>query len=193
MSIIAAIDYSINSPAICVYNTSQEFCFENCYFYLNQEKISKKEQKQRNNLNLQNINWSIRPSYNSNIERYSIVADWAMSIIVTHNVEVIALEDYSLHAKGKIFNIAEATGILKYYLFTQGIQVYTFPPSQNKKIFSGKGNANKALMIDTFNQIHGINIAEQLGHKKDFTGSPVSDIVDSYSLINTFLKERTML
>lgn len=48
-------------------------------------------------------------------------------------------------------------------------------------------------MIDTFNQIHGINIAEQLGHKKDFTGSPVSDIVDSYSLINTFLKERTML
>lgn len=195
MSIIAGIDYSLTCPSICVYNTEEgQFSLKTCRFYFNQQSSTNKIRAKRyETLNSLNIFESIRFSNDNETIRYYLLADWALSVLISENVDTVSLEAYALGATGRVFNIAEATGILKHYLFTLGIHVYTFPPSQNKKIFSGKGNANKALMIDTFNQIHGINIAEQLGHKKDFTGSPVSDIVDSYSLINTFLKERTML
>lgn len=193
--IIAGIDYSLTCPSICVYNTEEgRFSLKTCRFYFNQQSSTNKIRAKRyETLKSLNIFESIRFSNDNETIRYYLLADWALSVLISENVDTVSLEAYALGATGRVFNIAEATGILKHYLFTLGIQVYTFPPSQNKKNFSGKGNANKALMIDTFNQINGINIAEQLGHKKDFTGSPVSDIVDSYSLINTFLKERTML
>ena len=163
--IIASIDYSLTCPAICVYNTEEgQFSLKTCRFYFNQQSSTNKIRAKRyETLKSLNIFESIRFSNDNETIRYYLLADWALSVLISENVDTVSLEAYALGATGLVFNIAEATGILKHYLFTQGIQVYTFPPSQNKKIFSGKGNANKALMIDTFNQIHGINIAEQLG------------------------------
>ena len=188
--ILAGIDYSINCPSICVYNTeSGPLCFENCNFYFNQEYVTKKESKRRTEINFQNIFWSPRFLTNTPEERYYMLADWATSIILENKVSVAVFEAYALHAQGKVFNIAEATGLLKHYLFRNGIQLVLIPPTENKKSFSGKGNANKQLMIETFNQKNGINISEHFGYDSFFTGSPISDIVDSYTLIDTYLKE----
>ena len=188
--ILAGIDYSISSPAITIYNTeSGPLCFENCNFYFNQESITKKESKRRTEISFQNIFWSQRFLTDTPEERYYMLADWATSIILENKVSVAVFEAYALHAKGKIFNIAEATGLLKHYLFRNGIQLVLISPTENKKSFSGKGNANKQLMIETFNQKNGINISEHFGYDSFFTGSPISDIVDCYSLIDTYLKE----
>lgn len=187
--IIAGIDYSISCPAITIYNTdSGSLSFENCCFYFNQERITKKEASRRENLSFPNLFWTSRPLSNNPELRYYLLADWALSICLESNVSIAILEDYALGAKGLIFNIAETTGILKHYLFRNGIQIVTYPPTENKKSFSGKGNANKQLMIESFNQKNGINISEHFGYDSCFTGSPISDIVDSYSLIDTYLK-----
>lgn len=186
---IAGIDYSISCPSICIYDLNKKFNYKNCNFYLNQQHVTKKEQNRRSTLNLNNIFFSYRINSNSNEEQYYFLADWALSILILNNVNKVILESYALGAKGKVFNIAEATGILKHYLFLNNINIYTYTPSFNKKSFSGKGNANKEYMISVFNEKNKISISEELGLKKDFTLSPISDIVDSYSLIETYIKE----
>lgn len=187
--IIAGIDYSLTCPAICVHNTDNgPLSFNTCRFYFNQQSCTKKEEIRRNELILDNIFWPKRIITNDEIQRYICLADWAMSVIMLENVNIVSLEAYALGAKGLVFNIAEATGILKYFLTVSGIPYKTFPPTLNKKSFSGKGNANKEKMILSFNEKNSINIAETFGLKKDFTGSPISDIVDSYSLVETYLR-----
>ena len=187
--ILAGIDYSITCPSICVYNIdSGPWSFEKVSFYFNQDSITKKEQSRRKTLELPNIFWSERFLTSSDEQRYYYLADWALSICLESNIDIAILEAYALGAKGRVFNIAEATGLLKHYLFRNGIQIVTYPPTENKKSFSGKGNANKQLMIESFNQKNSINIAEHFGYDFLFTGSPISDIVDSYSLIDTYLK-----
>ena len=59
---------------------------------------------------------------------------------------MVALEDYAFAAKGRVFHIAENTGILKYKLFQQGIPLETISPSAVKKNATGKGNADKEMM-----------------------------------------------
>lgn len=194
--IIAGIDYSLSCPSVCVHNTSDgQLSFDTVRFYVNQERITKKEQEYRNVTDFRNIFFSERLTNpgTSDTVRYQMLADWTLSILWQERVEFVSLEGYALGAKGLVFNIAEATGLLKYYLQLAGIGYISIPPSVNKKSFTGKGNANKALMIEIFRQKTGIDIANLVFPKKDpkkeFTGSPISDIVDSYSLIETYFKE----
>lgn len=190
--ILVGIDYSITCPAICIHNTeSGQLSFENCNFYFNQDSITKKEQKRRDSLKFPNIFWSERFLTDSPEMRYYCLADWGLSICLESHIDIAILEAYALGAKGRVFNIAEATGLLKHYFYRNRIKIVTYPPTENKKSFSGKGNANKQLMIETFNQKSGINIAEHFGYDSLFTGSPISDMVDSYSLIDTYLKRNS--
>jgi Holliday junction resolvasome RuvABC endonuclease subunit len=188
--IIAGIDFSITCPSICVYNDVLPFGFENCIFYFNQQNVSLKELKRREEHTVKNIFSCPRILTNTEEMRYYYLIDWAMLVILENQVEIVSLEDYALGAKGKVFNIAEVTGLLKHYLFLQNIPVYKYPPTYNKKVFSGKGNANKGVMIDTFNQKNHINISNMFGLSEDYTGSPISDIVDSYSLIETYIQSK---
>lgn len=64
--------------------------------------------------------------------------------------EQVAIEGYAFGAKGKVFHIAENTGVLKYRLHQTGIPVEVIPPSAIKKQASGKGNANKEEMYKAF-------------------------------------------
>ena len=184
-NIIASIDYSISCICICIANISHKLCFENCNFYFNQEHVSQKELKRRKSLSFSNIFWSPRILTNSLEERYYVLADWALSICLENKISVAVLEAYALGAKGRTFDIAEATGLLKHYFYRNNIPIILITPTKNKKTFSGKGNAGKSLMIDTFNKRNGMNISEHFGYPKEFIGSPISDIVDCYSLFST--------
>ncbi len=64
--------------------------------------------------------------------------------------EQVAIEGYAFGAKGKVFHIAENTGVLKYRLHQTGIPVEVIPPSAVKKQAAGKGNANKEEMYKAF-------------------------------------------
>ena len=87
------------------------------------------------------------------------------------------LEDYAYAATGRVFNIGENTGILKYRLARSDINIYTVTPNEVKKFATGKGNANKELMLSNFITQTGVDVREIM----DYAGeNPISDIVDSY-------------
>ena len=90
----------------------------------------------------------------------------------------IQIEDYSYGSTGRVFHIAENLGLLKYKLKMECGWDYTLlPPSVIKKHATGKGNANKDLMLHAFEEETHTN----LGKVFDTTSkSPISDIADAY-------------
>ena len=113
------------------------------------------------------------------MEKYTYLSDWAIDRLMWWNgrVEKVYLEDYAYAATGRVFNIGENTGILKYRLARSDINIYTVTPNEVKKFATGKGNANKELMLSNFITQTGVDVREIM----DYAGeNPISDIVDSY-------------
>tara|TARA_Y100001938_G_scaffold142289_1_gene213274 strand:+ start:422 stop:985 length:564 start_codon:yes stop_codon:yes gene_type:complete len=172
--IIAGIDYSMRGPSICIYAGTEKdsFSFERCrIFYLT-------DVKKYANYYLENISGERFVDYNHECERYKTIADWAIEKLV--GVDQVGLEGYAYGAKGKVFHIAENTGILKYKLYEAGIPVEIFTPSNVKKFATGKGNATKEDMHHTFKRETKRDIMETITPTRSTIVSPVSDIVDSF-------------
>jgi Holliday junction resolvasome RuvABC endonuclease subunit len=170
--IIAGIDYSMTSPAICIYNTDDEFKFENCEFYfLTQLKKYK-------NLTLKNVNGHYF-DYIDNMNRYDLISSYFVDRILDAGVAHVFIEDYSMGSKGKVFNIAENTGVLKYRLWLLQLIVTTIPPTAIKKFATGKGNANKEKMQKVFEQENKVRLKDIL-HMTENQWNPSSDIIDAY-------------
>lgn len=175
---IVGIDYSITSPSICIFEGEpKKFSLKNCTFHsLSEHKLEdtfpfffhlhKKE-------------------YGNQIERFIQIAEWATGLIPS-NTDLIGIEDYSMGSKGKVFNIAENCGILKYLLFTKGISFKTVAPTVVKKYATGKGNATKDKMVEQFFSDTGIDLKGMLQPKRKL-GSPTTDIVDSFYICGYFV------
>ena len=174
--IVAGIDYSMTTPAICLYDDESEFSFDNCVFhYLTQSK--------KYEVSFRNI-YGHYFEYNSNEERYDIISSFFIDRILERNMtsqkEVrVFLEDYSLGSKGKVFNIAENTGILKYRLYLVDVKFECIAPTVIKKFATGKGNADKQKMQDFFELDNSIRLKEEL-NMTEKQWNPSSDIIDSY-------------
>ena len=101
----------------------------------------------------------------------------------------IMLEGYSMGAKGRLFDIGEATGIFKLYLNNEGYQPVVVAPTSVKKLAVGKGNANKWQMFDKFMEINkeleNSSWIELLKTDKQLL-APLPDIVDAYHIANSF-------
>lgn len=80
---------------------------------------------------------------------------------------------------GRVFNIAENAGLLKHYLWKSDMYYNVVPPTVIKKFATGKGNANKEKIQESFIEETGINIKEML-NMTDKQWNPSSDIIDSY-------------
>lgn len=187
--VYAGIDYSLNCPAMCIYNSDDgEFCHQNCRYYFNQNNVSYKEQLIRKSWDIKNIIPHTQYEIEDYITRYAVLADWVISILILENVSIVAMEDYALGAQGKVFNIAECTMMLKLYMDMVGLEVHRYSPTLVKKCFCGKGNANKDLMIEKYDSIYNIDIKGILC--KNTSDSPVSDIVDSHAMLYTYFKEK---
>lgn len=188
--VYAGIDYSITCPAICVYDTETgEFNHSNCVYYYYQKGVSDREQERRNLLNLSNIHHGFQYDWKDVYHKYFAAADFFMSILLQHGVEEVAMEDYALGGIGRVFDIAEATGVLKNLMMLSGIKITVFAPTTVKKVFSGKGNAKKDLMISAYKlryQTDIPNLFEKIG---DY-GSPISDIVDAHAMLFTYFEHQ---
>lgn len=172
MKVIAGIDYSMSSPAICIYDTSKEFKFENLLFF------SLYDGAKRTHGVHGNIEISGHQKWECSEQRYRQIADWAVNILIKHKVQEVTLEGYAMGASsGLVFNIAENTSVLKQKLYDLGLK-YTAPaPSAVKKNFTGKGNANKQAMCEEFYKRFGVKPHEIFNGKQ--YDSPENDIVDS--------------
>lgn len=185
---IAGLDFSLTCPSLCIYSPELKFKHENVVFYFNQYRPTKKEVQRWDSLKIRNIIPNAQKEFSTDFDRYYYLSDWILSLCHLHGVREVIIEGYALGAKGKVFNIAEATSLVKFFLLMADIEIKMIPPTLNKKIFTGKGNANKEKMIHAYNSMNNVDISEIFFKKKELTISPISDIVDSYSLIYSYLQ-----
>ena len=171
---IVGIDYSLNSPAICI--AGDNFDFNKCSFHF---LTSKKKHIGKFGKNI--FGYEIK-DYKTPIERFTNISTWALDIIHKHknNTAKVYIEGYSFGSKGQaVFQIAENCGILKYRLqMSPSILYDTIVPSVVKKYASGKGNADKQLMYDSFKEHTKQDLLKMFDMGK--LNNPVTDIIDSY-------------
>lgn len=166
---IAGLDYSMTSPAICLSNYDMRY--EKCFFsYLTTSK--------KYNIQFDNVRGKLL-EYSHSIHRYDLIAVHFLDMMLDYGVQTCYIEGYSMGSKGRIFDIAENTGIFKHTAWKFGINVITVPPTKIKKFATGKGNANKEKMQETFINETGVNLKEKLSMTKK-QWNPSSDIIDAY-------------
>jgi Holliday junction resolvasome RuvABC endonuclease subunit len=175
------VDYSMTCPAICIYNGGEVTEPNNFKFhYLAPNK--KYEGVFENGF----VTGHIYPSYSTQEDRFDKISDWVLSCITQScppktglNSDIkVTIEGYAMGAKGKVFHIAENTGLLKYKLHKHKISFDTPAPTTVKKFATGKGNSNKERMYECFEAATGWDMESLIGCDRD--KNPVNDIVDAY-------------
>ena len=177
---LVGIDYSITSPAICLYDEKREFCFENCSFYFltNTKKYAAKIAP--------NINGEGFEEYAYDTERFDTISEWATNLCV--GAADVAIEGYAYGAHGKIFNLAENCGILKYKLHKLAVPVTIVEPSKVKKLATGKGNADKQAMYEAFTKETKTDLMTVFDQKT--LGNPVTDVIDSFYILKALMASK---
>lgn len=172
--IIAGIDWSMTSPGITVGNISDpSFQALDLYgFSKGKKQVS----------GLDNVHLSLYPMTKDNAHRFCALSDWALEILSKHKVKLVVMEGYAYGATGKVFEIGENTGVLKHCLLKANIPFEVAAPSEIKKFATGKGNANKTVMCESFMTKTGIDLCAGINDvwKPEKIPAPVPDMVDSY-------------
>jgi Holliday junction resolvasome RuvABC endonuclease subunit len=170
----AAIDYSMTSPSVCVYDETKPLLFENCHFYVYSDTKRK--------VLLPNVNITKQLKYDCTQDRFDKISNWALEILQANQVKMVGLEGYSYGSKSsRLFEIGENGGLLKHKLWLNNINFNLYSPREVKKSFTGKGNAKKELMSEKLKTSEGIDMGEN-------PESPVSDIVDSYAILRRLME-----
>lgn len=178
MGRIIGIDYSLSCPCLCIQEKNNtEFLKSKIHFLTDNKKMTGV---------FGNITGHIHLDYISPEQRYEQIAFWTLKQLDKINeIEKVFIEDYSFGSKGRTFHIAENAGLLKYQLYKLGISFATIPPTTIKKYYTGKGNADKNKMEESFRNQTGIDLYKTLGKDRGKNViSPISDIVDSYAITN---------
>ena len=179
MPVYAGIDYSLTSPAVCVYDTGDgDFCFDNvsAYFRSNLKRFGAFKEG--------NLHGENHGAWKTDIERFDDIANWAMNILVEYKAEKVILEGYAFAATGRVFNIAENTAILKYNMWDNYIDFEVVAPTTVKKFATGSGNASKEKMYESFVQENPRrDIKSLLIPRSDNIISPLNDVVDAYFIL----------
>lgn len=174
---IAGLDLSMSCPAITVADLDKEWKFEN--FRVEYLIGTKKYQTTIKPFDMEGK--SIPKDYVNNEERWHIIASWVIDNV--KDCDYINLESQSFGSIGSaLCQISEMHGVVKNYLYKNNVNIILTPPSQNKKTFSGKGNATKLEMIDSFKAKYKLDLLDTF----NIIGNnlhPVEDIVDSVALV----------
>jgi len=166
---IVGIDYSLSSPCICICDINN-FNLLNCkFYYLTDIK--------KYNVDVDNIQGELHSHHFCQEERFYNITSWVLSKL--QEDDIIYLEGYSMGSTGMVFNIAENAGLLKHYLWKRKHRYNMIPPTVIKKFATGKGNANKQMLQDCFEEQTNYYIKKKL-MISDKQWNPSSDIIDSY-------------
>lgn len=114
--------------------------------------------------------------YDSPEQRFNNIAMWAMNEV--YDSDFIVLEGYAMGAKGLVFHIGENTGLLKNRLWYFQKKFQSIAPTTIKKFATGKGNAKKENMYDSFFSETSVDLLTAFSLKKP--DSPINDIVDAF-------------
>ncbi len=133
---------------------------------------------------------TIFPKYKHDQERFDLISNFFIDKIKEYGVTHSLIEDYAFGGKGKVFNLAENTGLLKHKLWKNNQNFTLRAPSAIKKFSTGKGNANKDLMYYSFFEETSVDLFKKLSYTKEKVGGPISDIVDSYFMCKLLFSEK---
>lgn len=177
---IIGIDYSYTSPAICI--LGEDFRGSTFYYANQKKKFAIEARNYKGTL--------IEKDWSHPIQRYDALARWAVDSIRPHirdNTSII-LENFAFGSRtGLVFNIAENAAMLKYRLMTEfNLYPTLVAPTEVKKAWTGKGNAQKERMVEVLKEKEGVDILEWMAIDK--LQSPAHDVVDSYAIAKMGLK-----
>jgi len=170
---IAGVDYSMTCPCVCVFNFDfvDKFEFDKCKFYF---LIKKK--KWDAEVGSGQFQGEQHKEFTSQEERFNNITNFTVNKL--WDLEKVFIEGYSFGSVGQVFNIAENTGVLKNKLFNLDIPFDIIAPSVIKKYATGKGNADKEKMYDSFVKETKCDLFKIFEVNK--LQNPITDIVDSY-------------
>jgi hypothetical protein len=181
---IAGIDYSLTSPAICVYEYDVEeekkefFSFRECKSYCltnNKRQLAS---------NIPNIIIEPYPTYSTEQERQDHLSNWSLDILAA--CSAIYIEGYAYGASDRSTRpIAENMGLLKHKLWKGRLPFTAIPPTVIKKFATSKGNSSKDDMHNAFVKelFTPSNLQELLTPKAKRIINPISDLVDAYFVL----------
>jgi hypothetical protein len=191
---IAGIDYSLTSPAICVWKDkndnrhNRQFNFNMCdVYYL---ETAQRLRRAPSHGILTNLYPEEYPEWETEEQRHDLLSEWAMKCI---SGCYVFIEGYAFATSGKshVRSIAENSGLLKHKMYKTNQPVQSIPPTVIKKFATDKGTANKEVMHDFF--IREVdtptNLKTILRPKSTKLTSPITDIVDSYWICKYGWKE----
>ena len=179
MTKLAGIDYSLTSPAICVWKQDVDrlFNFDSCDLYY----LEDAQRLKRTNIGILNLHPEPYPDWETEEQRHDLLSDWAMSCI--QGCEVF-IEGYAFATSGKshVRSVAENSGLLKHKMYKANQKFTSVPPTVIKKYATGKGNSNKEAMYDAFTAelLTPPDLKTTLKPKSTKLTSPVTDLVDAY-------------
>jgi Holliday junction resolvasome RuvABC endonuclease subunit len=173
MKVIAGIDWSMTSPAICIHE-GDVWSVDNCTFYY-------LTSKPKYLIHTDKVRGSLYEEFETQQQRFNNLSDWALSIINSYRVKRVGLEGYSYGSTGsRLFEIGENTGLLKHKMWQSDINFEVYAPTSVKKFACGKGNAGKDKIWEAFLEETQLNLFHIIGQEVGKTWNPVSDMFDSY-------------
>ena len=180
-TMLIGIDYSITCPCLCLFDERKEFKFNNCFFYYltNIKKYADKIAP--------NITGESFQEYVQDVDRFDTISQWAVNLCI--GAADVGMEGYAYGAKGRVFNLAENMGLLKYKLYKHAIPVTIIEPAKVKKCATGKGNADKQVMYETFSKETNTNLLSVFNQKT--LSNPVTDVIDSYYVLKALIESKT--
>ena len=206
--IYVTIDFSLNSPGICIYTEDSKYNFIG---YLKPKTGTKKEQRMQEELNmLDDVQMSYQPDWTNNeaysksemikVQRHMKTADDIINFIigVTNSKEqyVIAFEGSSYGSSAgtnNIIDMAAGAAILKMELMSrlEVLDILTVAPSTIKK-HAGHGRMKKDQLwlkfLENVLDDSSLENSELYKYCKDNIGEvkrvpkPLDDLVDAYFL-----------
>jgi len=180
--IIAGIDYSKNSPGVMISNIDKNFEIINTEYrgFTSVKKTTKLDS---------NLIFYHKNEFNNDIEKAVWMRDHIIEFI--EDVDYCAIEGYALAAKGKVFDIAEATMCTKLGIYEGHKALRIYEPSTIKLFATGNGNSAKVEMGDAYVKYEE-KFKPDLSHLTPYK-PPSEDLVDAYfcmKLLQTELKLR---
>lgn len=89
----------------------------------------------------------IMPKQLRGVQRLSFIENTFADMIGKAQADMIVMEGYSMGSRGRIFDIGELGGVIKFSAYTMQKPILIVPPSVLKKWTTGKGNADKKAML----------------------------------------------
>lgn len=204
-----AVDFSLNSPGICLYNDkSKKYHFVS---YIKPNTGTKAELKLQEELALlDDVTLVDQPDFTNNetfssaellkVKRYDRMADDIINLVLQNSFKgdsfTIAFEGTSYGSKmgtNNVIDMAAGAAILKLKLLKtlSPEDILTVPPTTIKK-YAGKGNMNKFQLFEAFQRNVNedpilaksplYNVVKNLEVGKKIP-KPLDDLVDAYFLV----------